>query len=128
MSKKILKWCAIAIVLVLAFGTLKVLFEKRDGDVFYKNKLLNQTLPIVELDTENQDTIQIDKKIYTLTDETVEYSSLKQEIAQISKRIEEADGTIFSYGYIYSIKETSTEEKIAVNINNKYYVAVNTIE
>ena len=62
-----------------------------------KNKLLNQTLPIVELDTENRDTIQIDKKIYTLTDETVEYSSLKQEIAQISKRIEEADGTIFSY-------------------------------
>ena len=62
-----------------------------------KNKLLNQTLPIVELDTENQDTIQIDKKIYTLTDETVEYSSLKQEIAQISKRIDEADGTIFSY-------------------------------
>ena len=51
----------------------------------------------MELDTENQDTIQIDKKIYTLTDETVEYSSLKQEIAQISKRIEEADGTIFSY-------------------------------
>lgn len=94
----------------------------------YKNKLLNQTLPIVELDTENQDTIQIDKKIYTLTDETVEYSSLKQEIAQISKRIEEADGTIFSYGYIYSIKETSTEEKIAVNIKNKYYVAVNTME
>lgn len=100
-----------------------------------KNKLLNQTLPIVELDTENQDTIQIDKKIYTLTDETVEYSSLKQEIAQISKRIEEADGTIFSYGYIYSIygyiysiKETSTEEKIAVNIKNKYYVAVNTME
>ena len=87
-----------------------------------KNKLLNQTLPIVELDTENQDTIQIDKKIYTLTDETVEYSSLKQEIAQISKRIEEADGTI------YSIKETSTEEKIAVNIKNKYYVAVNTME
>lgn len=68
-----------------------------------KNKLLNQTLPIVELDTENQDTIQIDKKIYTLTDETVEYSSLKQEIAQISKRIEEADGTIFSYGYIYTV-------------------------
>ena len=32
MSKKILKWCAIAIVLVLAFGTLKVLFEKRDGE------------------------------------------------------------------------------------------------
>lgn len=93
-----------------------------------KNKLLNQTLPIVELDTENQDTIQIDKKIYTLTDETVEYSSLKQEIAQISKRIEEADGTIFSYWYIYSIKETSTEEKIAVNIKNKYYVAVNTME
>lgn len=61
-----------------------------------KNKLLNQTLPIVELDTENQDTIQIDKKIYTLTDETVEYSSLKQEIA--------------------------------VNIKNKYYVAVNTME
>lgn len=93
-----------------------------------KNKLLNQTLPIVELDIENQDTIQIDKKIYTLTDETVEYSSLKQEIAQISKRIEEADGTIFSYGYIYSIKETSTEEKITVNIKNKYYVAVNTME
>ena len=93
-----------------------------------KNKLLNQTLPIVELDTENQDTIQIDKKIYTLTDETVEYSSLKQEIAQISKRIEETDGTIFSYGYIYSIKETSTEEKIAVNIKNKYYVAVNTMD
>ena len=93
-----------------------------------KNKLLNQTLPIVELDTENQDIIQIDKKIYTLTDETVEYSRLKQEIAQISKRIEEADGTIFSYGYIYSIKETSTEEKIAVNIKNKYYVAVNTME
>lgn len=93
-----------------------------------KNKLLNQTLPIVELDTENKDTIQIDKKIYTLTDETVEYSSLKQEIAQISKRIEEADGTIFSYGYIYSIKETSTEEKITVNIKNKYYVAVNTME
>ena len=93
-----------------------------------KNKLLIQTLPIVELDTENQDTIQIDKKIYTLTDETVEYSSLKQEIAQISKRIEEADGTIFSYGYIYSIKETSTEEKITVNIKNKYYVAVNTME
>ena len=93
-----------------------------------KNKLLNQTLPIVELDTENQDTIQIDKKIYTLTDETVEYSSLKQEIAQISKRIEETDGTIFSYGYMYSIKETSTEEKIAVNIKNKYYVAVNTME
>lgn len=93
-----------------------------------KNKLLNQTLPIVELDTENQDIIQIDKKIYNLTDETVEYSSLKQEIAQISKRIEEADGTIFSYGYIYSIKETSTEEKIAVNIKNKYYVAVNTME
>ncbi|HGL4362561.1 TPA: NisI/SpaI family lantibiotic immunity lipoprotein [Clostridioides difficile] len=126
MNKKILKWCAIAIVLVLAFGTLKVLFNlKETAD---RNKLLNQTLPIVELDTENQDTIQIDKKIYTLTDETVEYSSLKQEIAQISKRIEEADGTIFSYGYIYSIKETSTEEKIAVNINNKYYVAVNTIE
>ena len=91
MSKKILKWCAIAIVLVLAFGTLKVLFDlKETAD---KNKLLNQTLPIVELDTENQDTIQIDKKIYTLTDETVEYSSLKQEIAQISKRIEEADGS-----------------------------------
>ena len=126
MSKKILKWCAIAIVLVLAFGTLKVLFDlKETAD---RNKLLNQTLSIVELDTENQDTIQIDKKIYTLTDETVEYSSLKQEIAQISKRIEEADGTIFSYGYIYSIKETSTEEKIAVNIKNKYYVAVNTIE
>lgn len=126
MSKKILKWCAIAIVLVLAFGTLKVLFDlKETAD---KNKLLNQTLPIVELDTENQDTIQIDKKIYTLTDETVEYSSLKQEIAQISKRIEEADGTIFSYGYIYNIKETSTEEKIAVNINNKYYVAVNIME
>lgn len=126
MSKKILKWCAIAIVLVLVFGTLKVLFDlKETAD---KNKLLNQTLPIVELDTENQDTIQIDKKIYTLTDETVEYSSLKQEIAQISKRIEEADGTIFSYGYIYSIKEISTEEKIAVNINNKYYVAVNTME
>ena len=53
---------------------------------------------------------------------------MKQEIAQISKRIEEADGTIFSYGYIYSIKETSTEEKIAVNIKNKYYVAVNTME
>lgn len=70
-----------------------------------KNKLLNQTLPIVELDTENQDTIQIDKKIYTLTDETVEYSSLKQEIAQISKRIEEADGTIFSYGYIYNANQ-----------------------
>ena len=97
-------------------------------DTADKNKLLNQTLPIVELDTENQDTIQIDKKIYTLTDETVEYSSLKQEIAQISKRIEEADGTIFSYGYIYSIKETSTEEKITVNIKNKYYVAVNTME
>ena len=47
---------------------------------------------------------------------------------RISKRIEEADGTIFSYGYIYSIKETSTEEKIAVNIKNKYYVAVNTME
>ena len=126
MSKKILKWCEIAIVLVLAFGTLKVLFDlKETAD---KNKLLNQTLPIVELDTENQDTIQIDKKIYTLTDETVEYSRLKKEIAQISKRIEEADGTIFSYGYIYSIKETSTEEKIAVNINNKYYVAVNTME
>ena len=93
-----------------------------------KNKLLNQTLPIVELDTENQDTIQIDKKIYTLTDETVEYSSLKQEIAQISKRIEEADGTIFSYGYIYSIKEIFIEEKVAVNINNKYYVAENTAE
>ena len=72
-----------------------------------KNKLLNQTLPIVELDTENQDTIQIDKKIYTLTDETVEYSSLKQEIAQISKRIEEADGTIFSYGYIYNMRINS---------------------
>ena len=126
MSKKILKWCEIAIVLVLAFGTLKVLFDlKETAD---KNKLLNQTLPIVELDTENQDIIQIDKKIYTLTDETVEYSRLKQEIAQISKRIEEADGTIFSYGYIYSIKETSTEEKIAVNIKNKYYVAVNTME
>lgn len=126
MSKKILKWCEIAIVLVLGFGTLKVLFDlKETAD---KNKLLNQTLPIVELDTENQDIIQIDKKIYTLTDETVEYSRLKQEIAQISKRIEEADGTIFSYGYIYSIKETSTEEKIAVNINNKYYVAVNTME
>ena len=126
MSKKILKWFAIAIVLVLAFGTLKVLFDLKE--TAGKNKLLNQTLPIVELDTENQDTIQIDKKIYTLTDETVEYSSLKQEIAQISKRIEEADGTIFSYGYIYSIKETSTEEKIAVNIKNKYYVAVNTME
>ena len=126
MSKKILKQVAIAIVLVLAFGTLKVLFDlKENAD---RNKSLNQTLPIVELNTANQDTIQIDKKIYTLTDETVEYSSLKQEIAQISKRIEEADGTIFSYGYIYSIKETSTEEKIAVNINNKYYVAVNTIE
>lgn len=126
MSKKILKWCEIAIVLLLAFGTLKVLFDlKETAD---KNKLLNQTLPIVELDTENQDTIQIDKKIYTLTDETVEYSRLKKEIAQISKRIEEADGTIFNYGYIYSIKETSTEEKIAVNINNKYYVAVNTME
>lgn len=126
MSKKILKWCEIAIVLVLAFGTLKVLFDlKETAD---KNKLLNQTLPIVELDTENQDTIQIDKKIYTLTDETVEYSRLKQEIAQISKRIEEADGIIFSYGYIYNIKETSTEEKIAVNIKNKYYVAVNTME
>ena len=110
----------------MAFGTLKVLFDlKENAD---RNKSLNQTLPIVEFNTANQDTIQIDKKIYTLTDETVEYSSLKQEIAQISKRIEEADGTIFSYGYIYSIKETSTEEKIAVNINNKYYVAVNTIE
>lgn len=126
MSKKILKWVTIAIVLVLAFGTLKVLFNlKETAD---RNKSLNQTLPIVELNTENKNTIQIDKKIYILTDETVEYSSLKQEIAQISKRIEEADGTIFSYGYIYSIKETSTEEKIAVNINNKYYVAVNTIE
>lgn len=126
MSKRILKWVTIAIVLVLAFGTLKVLFDlKETAD---RNKSLNQTLPIVELNTANPNTIQIDKKIYTLTDETVEYSSLKQEIAQISKRIEEADGTIFSYGYIYSIKETSTEEKIAVNINNKYYVAVNTIE
>ena len=57
MSKKILKWCAIAIVLVLAFGTLKVLFDlKETAD---KNKLLNQTLPIVELDTENQDTRQM---------------------------------------------------------------------
>ena len=126
MSKRILKWVTIAIVLVLAFGTLKVLFDlKETAD---RNKSLNQTLPIVELNTANPNTIQIYKKIYTLTDETVEYSSLKQEIAQISKRIEEADGTIFSYGYIYSIKETSTEEKIAVNINNKYYVAVNTIE
>lgn len=83
MSKKILKWCAIAIVLVLAFGTLKVLFDlKETAD---KNKLLNQTLPIVELDTENQDTIQIDKKIYTLTDETVEYSSLKQNCSNFKK-------------------------------------------
>lgn len=126
MSKKMLKCVIIAIALILLLGTIKVLLDlKETAD---RNKTLNQTLPIAELNTANQDTVQIDEKIYILTDETVEYSSLKQEIAQISKRIEEADGTIFSYGYIYSIKETSTEEKIAVNIKNKYYVAVNTME
>ena len=53
---------------------------------------------------------------------------MKQEIAQISKRFEEANGAILSYGYIYSIKEIFIEEKVAVNINNKYYVAENTAE
>lgn len=126
MSKKMLKCVIIAIALILLLGTIKVLLDlKETAD---RNKTLNQTLPIAELNTANQDTVQIDEKIYILTDETVEYSSLKQEIAQISKRIEEADGTIFSYGYIYSIKEIFIEEKVAVNINNKYYVAENTAE
>lgn len=121
-----LKCVIIAIALILLLGTIKVLLDlKETAD---RNKTLNQTLPIAELNTANQDTVQIDEKIYILTDETVEYSSLKQEIAQISKRFEEANGAILSYGYIYSIKEIFIEEKVAVNINNKYYVAENTAE
>ena len=70
MSKKMLKCVIIAIALILLLGTIKVLLDlKETAD---RNKTLNQTLPIAELNTANQDTVQIDEKIYILTDETVE--------------------------------------------------------
>ena len=77
----------------------------------------------MELDPTNYEILRIDGVSYLITEETVEYSDLDKEIGQISKRLESVNGETMSYGYVYQIKDISVDKKIAVNINNKYFVA-----
>ena len=99
------------------------LFGCRIHNTAEKNKQLNATLPFVELDPTNYEILRIDGVSYLITDKTVEHSELGEEIGQISKRLESVDGETRSYGYVYQIQDIPVDEKIAVNINNKYFVA-----
>lgn len=122
MSKKKLVLRAVLIVSILLIVPL-CLYACRLHDTAEKNKQLNATLPYVELDPTNYEILRIDGVSYLITEETVEYSDLDKEIGQISKQLESVNGETMSYGYVYQIKDTSVDKKIAVNINNKYFVA-----
>lgn len=122
MSKKKIVLRAVIIVSILLIVPL-CLYACRLHDTAEKNKQLNATLPYVELDPTNYEILRIDGVSYLITEETVEYSDLDKEIGQISKRIESVNGETMSYGYVYQINDTSVDKKIAVNINNKYFVA-----
>ncbi|HBL6275411.1 TPA: NisI/SpaI family lantibiotic immunity lipoprotein [Clostridioides difficile] len=122
MSKKKIVLRAVIIVSILLIVPL-FLYACRLHDTAEKNKQLNATLPYVELDPTNYEILRIDGVSYLITEETVEYSDLDKEIGQISKRLESVNGETMSYGYVYQIKDTSVDKKIAVNINNKYFVA-----
>lgn len=122
MSKKKIVLRAVLMVSILLIVPL-CLYACRLHDTAEKNKQLNATLPYVELDPTNYEILRIDGVSYLITEETVEYSDLDKEIGQISKRLESVNGETMSYGYVYQIKDTSVDKKIAVNINNKYFVA-----
>lgn len=122
MSKKKIVLRAVIIVSILLIVPL-CLYACRLHDTAEKNKQLNATLPYVELDPTNYEILRIDGVSYLITEETVEYSDLDKEIGQISKRLESVNGETMSYGYVYQIKDISVDKKIAVNINNKYFVA-----
>lgn len=122
MSKKKIVLRAVLMVSILLIVPL-CLYACRLHDTAEKNKQLNATLPYVELDPTNYEILRIDGVSYLITEETVEYSDLDKEIGQISKRLESVNGETMSYGYVYQIKDISVDKKIAVNINNKYFVA-----
>lgn len=119
-KKRILK--VILIVSTLLLVSL-CLFGCRIHDTAEKNKQLNATLPFVELDPTNYEILRIDGVSYLITDDTVEHSELGKEIGQISKQLKSVNGETRSYGYVYQIQDISVDEKIAVNINNKYFIA-----
>ena len=116
MIKKIRLLCVCLITLTIFFMGC----NNRISDTADKNNMLNDTLPKYELNVADYNEISFDNKTYIITEKTISYSELEEEIGQVSQNITTVEGNKLRYGYVYSIDEATD---IAVNINEKYYIA-----
>ena len=116
MIKKIRLLCVCLITLTIFFAGC----NSRISDTADNNNMLNDTLPKYELNVADYNEISCDNKTYIITEKTISYSELEEEIGQVSQNITTVEGNKLRYGYVYNIDETTD---IAVNINEKYYIA-----
>ena len=110
-------------LLCVCLITLAIFFTGCNNRISYtadKNNMLNDTLPKYELNVADYNEISFDNKTYIITEKTISYSELEEEIGQVSQNITTVEGNKLRYGYVYNIDETTD---IAVNINEKYYIA-----
>lgn len=77
-------------------------------------------MPVFSMRSMSYNEISFDNKTYIITEKTISYSELEEEIGQVSQNITTVEGNKLRYGYVYNIDETTD---IAVNINEKYYIA-----
>ena len=110
MIKKIRLLCVCLITLTIFFMGC----NNRISDTADKNNMLNDTLPKYELNVADYNEISFDNKTYIITEKTISYSELEEEIGQVSQNITTVEGNKLRYGYVYNIDETTD---IAVNIN-----------
>lgn len=116
MIKKFRLLCVCLITLTIFFTGC----NDRISDTADKNNMLNDTLPKYELNVADYNEISFDNKTYIITEKTISYSELAEEIGQISQNITTVAGDKLRYGYVYNIDKTTD---IAININEKYYIA-----
>lgn len=116
MIKKMRLLCVCLLTLTIFFTGC----SNRISDSAGKNNMLNDTLPKYELNVADYNEMSFDNKTYIITEKTISYSELGEEIGQVSQNITTVEGNKLRYGYVYNLDETTD---IAVNINDKYNVA-----
>ena len=112
-----------------------------------KNVEIDKTLPVYDLNKENFKEISYDGKTYQITEDTIQSDELDEPIGKVSQRVtidqnnqildkeelmkievfpdgSEQKRTDLNFGWVYSVKNTSSDQTIAVVVNEKYRKAV----
>lgn len=119
MNKKMIKLIPLLILLCITLSACTKI-----KDTIEKYEELNATLPTIEINETNYEYLEIDGMSYYITDECIKRYDLNEEIGKIHKKIENVQGRDIGFGYVYSIKDVNPDEKVAVNINNEFHIAV----